>query len=192
MIWILMLILILILALLPVTMRITLHYDEDVRLILKLQALGFHVTREHFLSATDQGYRLVRADGRTSPTRRTAFRSHLRTALHGSKQARRFLHAHLHLMQLDGLILVRTADAGLSALLSGALQGILSCLCGRAPVCLQVWPAFFRPRSTAHVRCIIRFCPGTLILTAGLLLPGLLRELHPTESEVSAYGTSHR
>ncbi len=193
MIWILLLLTVLFLALIPVTVTLELHHNEGTRLRLTLRLLCFHYTAAYRLQNTGRGHRFIRekepspvpsdASGRLRP---------IRQALRSSPGTRRFLLAHMHLLCLDGWIALHTGDAARSALLSGAVQGVLACMRPRAPIRLQVWPAFYRPRSSAYVRCIFRFRPGTLFLTAGMLLPGIFRALHPTESEVSAYGTSHR
>lgn len=106
--------------------------------------------------------------------------------------ARRFLLRHIHWDTVQGLLLLRMDNAAHSALVCGAAAGILRCIPALHRAKLCVLPEFFRPHSTVHLKCIIRVKVGTIILTAGMLLLAWLRMRHPQESEVSAYGTSHR
>lgn len=112
---------------------------------------------------------------------------------HVDVQVWRFLFRRIRLQKLDMLILLRTGDAARSALLSGTLRSVAACIPAvhRRNIRMQILPEFFREHSTLQLRCIIRLKPGTLILTAGLLLLRSLRAQRLNESEAMQYGTSH-
>lgn len=113
-------------------------------------------------------------------------------ALIRADKARKFLLHHIHLDRLDALILLHTGDAARSSLLSGGLQGALTCIpaAQRKAVRIRVLPEFFRAHSTVQARCIIRIRLGTLILTAMMLLAAYFRQRRVQKAR-HAYGTSH-
>lgn len=199
MLWILLGILLIFVSLTEATVTFYVWHDASTRLQLCLKAANLQKAWHFRLFRTAHGHRLLRTDKDyihpLQPTQLPQEKdSLLPQALLHENEVRRFLLSHLHLDRLEGLLLLRTGDAAHSAILSGTLQSLLSCIpatrMGR--IALRVLPEFFREHSTIRLRCIIRFRLGTIILTAGMLLFRYLKRRHPTESEALNYGTSHR
>lgn len=173
-----------------------LHHAADTQARLCVRVGPLHRRWTYRLTRTADGHRLTVADAygtRTvHPGGRHAPGHGLTAVLRRAGGARRFFVRHLHVDALEGLLLLRLDNAAHAALLCAAVAGGLCCIppgCRRG---LRVLPEFFRPHSTVHVRCIIRVKMGILILTAGRLLLTRIGMHRPTESEESAYGTSHR
>ncbi|MDD6050248.1 MAG: hypothetical protein PUC00_03095 [Clostridiales bacterium] len=106
-------------------------------------------------------------------------------ALHRADRARRFLLHHIHLERLDAQLTIHTSDADRTALVTGALRGVVAQLPSRwhKRVRIRVLPEFLQTFSTVQARCIIRLRLGTILLTAMLLLLAYLLERRQTESE---------
>ena len=109
----------------------------------------------------------------------------LRVLLHGDHRAWRYLLGHSRLLRMDVQAFLHTGDAARSALLSGALRSLLTCIppLHRKEVHLQILPEFFREHSTVNLRCIIRLKLGTLLVTAGMLGLMFLQAQQLKESE---------
>ncbi len=199
MFWLLVGLMLLYTAFLEAAVEADVRHFDSTRVQIQLRLLRWHRTWRLQLASTPQGHRLILDDERqVRPLDGAQLRQSRGLAVAGTlrraDKARGFLLKHLHLDRLDALVLLRTEDAARSALLSGTVQSILRCIPAlhRHHVRLCVLPEFFRAHSTVNVRCIIRFRLGTIILTAGMLLLAWFREQHLTESEETAYGTSHR
>ncbi len=138
----------------------------QVRKTLRLRIVATPKGHQIILGEAQEAVPLSPTDMRGSRAERMARR------LLKDKRARRFLLRHTELERLDGLLSLHTEDAARSALLAGTLQGATSFLppSWRRNVRLAAVPAFFQPRTTVHLRCIIRVKLGTLIITAALLL----------------------
>lgn len=97
------------------------------------------------------------------------------TLLRESHSARRFLMRHTHAEQIDAQLLLHTASAASTALLTGTIHTGAQLLPARwrSRLRLRVLPDFLRDHSTLQARCIFRVCVGTIIITAGLLLATL-------------------
>ncbi len=167
------------------------HFDKT-RAKVVLQAAGLHREWRFELVRTPRGHRLLRQDKKgVHQVGLTQFEesrgASVLDAIARADKARRFLLRHLHLIRLDALVLLRTDDAGGSAILSGVAQGVLACLpaARRENVRLQVWPEFFRPHTTVQGRCILRIHLGTLLLTGVMLLAAHLRQQRAAESEAA-------
>lgn len=173
-----------------------LHHAADTQVQLCVRVGPLHRRRTYRLTRTADGHRLTIADAYGTrvirPGGRHAPGHGLTAVLRHAGGARRFFVRHLHLDALEGLLLLRVDNAAHAALLCAAVSGGLCCIPPGRRRGLRVLPEFFRPHSTVHVRCIIRVKMGILILTAGLLLLTWIGMHRPTESEESAYGTSHR
>ena len=109
----------------------------------------------------------------------------LRVLLHGDHRAWRYLLGHSRLLRMDVQAFLHTGDAARSALLSGALRSLLTCIppLHRKEVRLQILPEFFREHSAVNLRCIIRLKLGTLLVTAGMLGLMFLQAQQLKESE---------
>lgn len=197
MIWLLTALVLLGAMLLDVRAEGEIRHAADTQARLCIRVGPVHRRWTYRLTRTADGHRLIVSDaygtrtvrpGGRHPQRRSGGTAVLRHA----RKAGRFLVRHLHVDALDGLLLLRMDDAAHAALLCAAVNGGLCCLPPECRRGLRVLPEFFRTHSTVHVRCIIRVKLGILILTTGLVLLTWLRLHHPTESEESANGTSHR
>ncbi len=156
---------------------ITIHAD-----VRRHGSTWFRVTARYaFFTRTWQS-------GDPAPTRtRRQQGHHLLNSLRHADTARRCLLRHVQLDKLDACLLLRTADAARTSLLSGVLMGLARIPTIRQQqVRIRVWPDFFRPHSTLQARCIIRVKMGTILLTMLMLLAFRLRQKART-----AYGTSH-
>lgn len=175
---------------LRVTLRLDLLHQGDTQVRLQLHTAGLRLTRSLILHRSEQGVRLLVADRHgLHPVEKGAWgsapgRPLLRAFLHPGR-GRRFALRHFSLIRLDALVLLSAADAASCALLSGLLGTVLAILppLRRPGVRCRVLPAFFRPRTSVQLHCIIRFRLGTLILTAVLLLADHLHLQRRTESE---------
>lgn len=174
----------------------TLHHAEDTQVRVCVCVGLIHRRWTYRLTRTADGHRLTVADAggtrEIRPGGRHASGQGLTAVLRRAGDARRFFLRHLHVDALEGLLLLRMNNAAHAALLCAAVNGGLCCIPPGRRRGLRVLPEFFRPHSTAHVRCIIRVKLGILILTAGRVLLTWVGLHRPTESEESAYGTSHR
>lgn len=173
------------------------HHFDRTQAQLCITVGPMRIRRRLTLLRTAHGHELVMEGphavhhirpGQMHPGHRNVFAA----ALRASPCARHFFLRHTALLRLDGLIRLRTSRADLSAFLSGLTGGALSVLRGTGNIRIRVMPEFFRAHSTVALRCIIRLKLGTIILTAGLLLPALFREQRRHESEGTSNGTSHR
>ena len=166
------------LCLLPVTVKAGLHCCGSARWTLRVTCAGLHRTRH-----SGDG----RAASRLRPSRLRLLASSLRRA----DRARQFLLRHTRLEALDALILLRTGDAALSALVTGSLQSLAALpAVRRRNVRIRVLPEFFRPHSSVQARCIIRLRLGTIILTMLMLLAAAFRQRQMQKAR-NWYGTSH-
>ncbi len=167
------------------------HFDRT-RAKAALQAAGLHREWRFELVRTPRGHHLLRQDKKGVQQVGLAQFEQSRgpavlDVIARADKARRFLLRHLHLIRLDALVLLRTDNAGGSAILSGVAQGVLACLpaAQRDNVRIQVWPEFFRPHTTVQGRCILRIRLGILLLTGMMLLAARLRQQRATESEAA-------
>lgn len=199
MLWLLLAILTIYALLLEARIRVDVLHNGATQAKVELRISKVRRIWNIQLIRTEQGHRLQFSDERhSSPMDAAQFRHSrghsLAQAFFRADKARRFLLSHIHLEALDALLFLRTEDAARSALICGAAQGMLACIPSRyrKNMRIQVLPEFFRSHSSVRARCIIRFRLGTIILTAGMLLAAYIREQHLTESEETAYGTSHR
>ena len=164
----------------PLTVQVDIHHSTGTEGRVRLDYLCLH-----------KGWRW---DSQQAPPQHQHRQKQLLQELrHVDIQVWRFLLRHIQLQQLDMLVLLRTGDAAHSALLSGTLRNIAGCIPAlhRRAIRIQILPEFFREHATVKLRCIIRLKPGTLILTAGLLLLSTLQAQRLNESEAMQYGTSH-
>lgn len=178
--WLLAILLLTYACFLPMTLQADVHHhgQTQARIIIKYTLL----TKE---------WRISGLPGATAQFHQSRSRL-LLNALRRADRARGFLLHHTHLDRLDALILLHTGDAARSALLSGGLQGALTCIPAtrRKAVRIRVLPEFFRAHSTLQARCIIRIRLGTLILTVMMLLAAYIRQRRMQKAR-HAYGTSH-
>ena len=195
MLWALIILIMIILLTLPAEIRTELRHTDATQLFIRLQITGIHRTWRLLLLRTAVGHRLV-LDGKNGlqPLDPQSFRrsrgSTLLTALGQEKSIRRYLLQHLHLQTLEAFALLRTDDAAHSALLSGALQAILSSFPSfRRKARIRIFPEFFRGHSTVLAKCIIRIRLGTILLTAMMLLAAQHRQHQKKARQI--YGTSH-
>lgn len=177
-------------AFLEVQFQADLRHADTTQGRIVIRIAGFHKTWRLILLRTPQGHRLLLADSNgvqpLNPDRLAQGRSRLMLALfRRADRARKFLLRRIQLDRLDALVLLRTADAARSAVLSGTLQGILACIPAthRKGLRIRMLPEFFRAHSTVNARCIIRIRLGTIILTAMMLLMAYFREQRLAESE---------
>lgn len=182
---------------LELTLQADLHHDGQTQMQVVLGLGGIHRTWRFSLLNTAEGHRLVLQDSHgqhpVHPARiRESRGSILFGALQRADRARRYLLRRIRLDSLDALLLLRTGDAARSALLSGAVQSVLSCIpaARRRQVRIRVLPEFFREHATLQARCIIRLRLGTLLLTGLMLLAAAFRERQQMKAR-QYYGTSH-
>lgn len=173
-----------------------LHHAADTQARVCVCVGHIHRRWTYRLTRTADGHRLTVADaggtkeirpGGTHPPGQGRM-----AVLRCAWGAMRFLLRHVHVDALEGLLFLRMDNAAHAALLCAAVNGGLCCIPPGRRRGLRVLPEFFRPHSTVHVQCIIRVKLGILILTAGRVLLTWVGLHRPTESEESAYGTSHR
>ena len=191
------LLLLLISMLLTFTVQTDFHHFDTTQARICVRIAGIHKTWRLMLLRTEQGHRLVLAgEDSARPLNtgqlRTSRGGILLGSLRRADKARKFLLRHARLDRLDAFILLRMEDAAHSALLSGSVRSVLSCIPAvrRKGVHIRVLPEFFRAHSTVNVRCIIRIRLGTIILTAMMLLIAHIREQRQQKAR-HAYGTSH-
>ena len=154
----------------PLSIQIDIAYSGDTKGRVMLRCWRLH-----------KAWNWARKKGESQDKRKKM----LRGLLHGDNRAWRYLLGHSRLVQLDVQALLHTGDAARSALLSGAIHGIVACIppLHRKEVRIQILPEFFREQSTVNLRCIIRLKLGTLLLTAGMLGLMFLQARQLKESE---------
>lgn len=157
--------------LLPVTLTLSLEYQETARTDVSIHFATLHK------SWTFSGL------PRTSAAFRQSRRHKFFSALHHADAAKSFLLQHTHLVRLDALILLHTGDAARTALLTGALRSVLMAALPHQKVRIALHPDFFHAHSAINIRCIIRWKLGILLLTAWLLLTEMFLQQQPGESE---------
>ena len=153
---------------LPLTLRADIHHHGQTQAHIQLRLAWLHKT-----------WRITGLPGAAAQLQTNRSRRMLALFRRADK-ARRFLLAHTALERLDALILLRTADAARTALLTGIIRPFVQLSGKRRRICVQ--PDFFRPHSTLQLRCIIRWKLGTLLLTSMMLLAAYIRQ-RITESE---------
>lgn len=190
MIWLLISLLCIYALLLELSVQAELYHADSTQLRITLLWAMIRKTRRFVLLRTPRGHRLFTADESTlhpiQPGSQTRIMGQkMLHALRRADKARRFLLRHTHLDKLDALLLLHTGDAARSALLTGMLQGALSCIpaARRGNIRFRTLPEFFRSHTTFNAKCIIRLRLGTILLTAIMLLGAYLRGQHLTESE---------
>ena len=173
MVFLLIVLLILLSLLLPITFRIGVQHAGKTSCRVTMQYA--------FLKKVWQS-----GESKSGTPRRKECRS-LLGILRQEAKARQFVRRHIHLDNLDALILLHTGDAALTALLSGGLQGLAALpLAQRRKAHIHVMPDFFRGYSSVQARCIIHIRAGIMLLTMLMLLASRLQRKART-----AYGTSH-
>ena len=177
MLWVILTALTILMAL-PLRVQIDLHRGQ--RRLLRLQAGIGHVTRTWMIESqrTPQG-RVISVTGhnghmrqiRPGSQQRRMASTWLRLLRH-CRAARRFLMRHMHPLQLDAQLMLHASSAASTALATGGLRMIIAALPARwvRVARLRILPDFLNDHSTLQTRCIFLTRPGTLILTAGLLL----------------------
>ena len=167
-------------AALLVPVRLTADVHHGARKLLRLTVAVAGLRRQWLLEVSEplQGRQLT-VCGREGPAR-TMDMSQMGSGpwqqamqlLRRNKPARRFLMRHIHLHRLDAQLLLHTASAASTALLTGAVQTLAACMQPgwRSVTRLRVLPDFLRERSTLQAKCIFSLRPGTLLITACLLL----------------------
>jgi len=163
----------------PITLRTDLHIDHHTDCAVHLRIWGIPFMLRFRANMAGAVFRMLRlqADGQprfagqATPGQALLW---LRAFLRADR-ARRFLYRHLHWRGGWVWLSPSFADAAHTALLSGLLQGVLQAFAGRKLVC-RLQPDFLAGHTRAHVRCIVFFRLGTIIITAGMALYALARE----------------
>ena len=170
----------LILALLLLPVRITLDFHHSQRTLLRLHAAYLPLEKEWRMELlhTPGGRQLIIA-GKGEPPHQAAIADmsggpldRVVQRLKGDPRARRFLLRHIHVDRLDAQLLLHLQSAANTALITGAVRSVASLLPQkwREHARLSIRPDFLRDKTTLNARCILHIRPGTLFLTAGLLL----------------------
>lgn len=168
----------LVFALLPLQIRLDLLRGRERLLTVALTYCGFtgrwtiraHATpRGHVFILTGQDGRIRRF---TAPQQRRQQARSLARRLWQCRTARRYLLRRLHPRQLDAQLQLHSPSPASTALAACSLQTLLRALPPRwlRIARIRILPDFISGHSTLQARCIFRILPGTLIVTAGLLL----------------------
>ena len=148
----------LILFLLLITpVRLTILHQGQTTLRLQLWGIGGSFQPDLTPDTPAQSWRVLRMIG---------------TFLRAGR-ARRFLLQHVRLICLRAMVRIRLNDASRTCLLAGFLRQLLPLLPAGSDV--RIYPEFLLP-SRVHVRCIVFFHLGTIIITAAMVLLAYYRE----------------
>lgn len=178
MIWFLIVLLIFAGMFIPLRVTADIHHGARRLMRLHISTAGFRGEWVAEAVRGQEGHQLLVARRGRKPRTLSPASLHVGAAesltsmLRESRPARRFLMKHVHAEQLDIQLLLHTASAASTALMTGAVQLAVQLLPAhwRGKLRLRILPDFLRDRSTLQARCIFRLCMGTLLITAGLLL----------------------
>ena len=158
-------------------LRATIDVHRRERTLLRLHLHYGIVQRQWRLEVlhTPQGRQLRtrQSDGQWRPARLpTSHGKRWLQFLRKEKRARRFLLRRIHVDRLDAQLLLHLPSASSTALLTGAARNAAALLPvkWRSRLRLAIRPDFLYDRTTLNVRCILHIRPGTLFITAGLML----------------------
>lgn len=156
----------------PMRLEVEMLYHGTLKLHLTLRWLGLHRAWRLLLRRQGSAWQMVAAGQQQSDNEGTALNSSVFRSMLAAPHVRRYVLRHVRLNSCQGIVLLRTGDAALSALLSGSLRALSSALppLRRQKLRLQIMPEFFRAHSTVHLQCICRFSLGILASTGCLLL----------------------
>ena len=137
--------------------RLTLLYDRQLTIHLRLWGVPFTLSPDFAHTAPGRPQQLLRALG-------TALRT---------EKTRCFLRRHVQFIRLQALLRLHLPDAAHVCLLTGALRQLCILLPQSADIRIQ--PEFLSP-TRLQARCILFFRLGTLIITAAMVLLAWQRE----------------
>lgn len=184
--------------LLPVRLCIVPEIAHGARLRIRMRYAFISAYRE-FRLITDNGkLQLVSADASgqphpiNTPLSPSVLQQHIITPLLKDGRIRRFLLRHIHMERLTFAVTVHAANAAHTALITSSLRAAVSALPFRWRSGIQFNADFDATCTSLHGECILSFRPGTLFITAGMLLLSLIRQQLLSKRKVNEYGSSYR